>query len=89
MSTTEAEAVEYDSEGDIVYMHLADPEVPVDWTQPLDDTRLIDYSADGRVLGVEFLDALVGGMDLRDVPLRPKIEELIGNSGLGIKILIQ
>jgi len=73
----------YDPEADALYVHLIDVEVAR--SSSLDDLRIIDYSADRRVIGVEFL-GVTGGVDLDDIPHRPKVEELIGELGLGIKI---
>ena len=49
------------------------------------DLRTIDYSNDGGIVGVELL-GVSGGVDLLDVPHRHKVEELINELGLGIKI---
>ena len=76
--------VDWDRENDIVYVTLL-PDDLVSWTKNLDDDRLIDYSADGRVVGVEFLDASAG-ISLTDVPFAHKIDELIRASGLPFKI---
>jgi uncharacterized protein YuzE len=51
---------------DAIYVYLSDQ--PVAYTRELDDYRLIDYSADGAVVGIEFL-AVSGGIDLGDIPL--------------------
>ena len=75
--------VEYDSEADALYVQLID--LPVSRTHALDDLRLIDYSADGGIVGVEFLEASYG-IDLRDVPFSNKIDSLIRQSGLGFPI---
>jgi uncharacterized protein YuzE len=76
--------VTYDPESDALYVRLND--LAVAKTKPLDDLRLIDYSADGAVVGVEFLEASYG-VDLSDVPHSHRIDELIGESGLPIKVL--
>ena len=76
--------VTYDEDADVLYVRLT--EDPVAKTETLDDLRLIDYSSDGAVIGIEFIDASPG-IDLRDVPFRHKVEQLIGDSGLPIKIL--
>lgn len=76
--------VTYDSESDALYVRLND--LPVAKTKPLDDLRLIDYSADGAVVGVEFLEAREG-VDLSDVPHSHRIDELIGESGLHLRVL--
>lgn len=76
--------VEYDPEADVLYVRLTTG-VKVARTHSLDDMRLIDYSADGGVVGVEFIDASEG-VDLSDVPFAHKVEALIGESGLGLPI---
>ena len=74
----------YDPEADILYVQLRDSETPA--TQKfLDDLRILDYSADGAVVGVEFICASAG-IDLSDVPFAPSVEELIGQSGHSFKI---
>ena len=73
----------YDPDADALYVHLIDAEVAR--STSLDDLRIIDHSADHRVIGVEFL-GVSGGVDLEDIPHRPKVEGLIGELGLGIKI---
>jgi len=47
--------------------------------------RVIDFGEDGRVVGVEFLQ-VSDGIKLLDVPEREKVERLINDLGLGIKI---
>lgn len=73
----------HDPKADAIYVVLLDDEVAKSHT--LDDFRIIDYSADGRVVGVEFL-GVGGGVDLEDVPHSNKVEKAIGELGLGIKI---
>ena len=76
--------VEYDPVTDVLYVRLR-PVQPVARTHALDDLRLIDYSADGGVVGLEFIDAS-SGIDLRDVPFKHLAERLIGDAGLGLPI---
>jgi uncharacterized protein YuzE len=73
----------YDPDADALYVHLID--IEVERSTSLDDLRIIDYSVDGRVVGVEFL-GVSAGVDLSDIPYRHKVERLIGELGLGIKI---
>ena len=74
----------YDSEADVLYVQLRDGETSA--TQKfLDDLRIIDYSADGAIVGVEFICAS-GGVDLSDVPFAQSVEGLIGQSGHSFKI---
>jgi len=76
--------VEYDADADVLYVRLV-PDATVARSHSLDDTRLIDYSEDGAVVGVEFIDAS-GGVELQDVPFARKVEQLIGDAGLGLRI---
>ena len=76
--------VSYDTDADVLYVRLSPAKVAS--TQTLDDLRLIDVSSEGVVVGIEFIDAS-GGIDLRDVPFRQRVEQMIGDSGYKIKIL--
>ena len=78
--------VDYDQEADVLHVRLV-PREQVARTHAMDEMRLIDYSADGAVLGVEFIDAS-GGIDLRDVPFARKVEKLIGDAGLGLRLFV-
>lgn len=74
----------YDSEADILYVELRDGEAST--TQKfLDDLRILDYSADGAMVGVEFISASAG-IDLTDVPFAASVEALISDSGHSFKI---
>ena len=77
------EQVTYDSESDVLYVRLR--EAAVSHQTFLGDVRIIDYSSDRAVVGVEFLDASEG-IDLADVPFAPTVEQLIGESGHRFKI---
>lgn len=75
--------VTYDQETDILYVRL---QVGESTKQTfLDDARIIDRSADGAILGVEFLGAS-DGVDLVDVPFAQTVQRLIEESGLGLKV---
>lgn len=77
------QSVDFDQESDVLYVRLADAAVAR--SVSLDDLRLVDYSADGRVVGVEFID-VSEGVDLHDVPFARKIERIIGDAGLGLRL---
>ena len=70
--------VTYDPDADVVYVLLND--IHVEKTKALDDVRLIDYSADGAVVGIEFINASAG-IDVRDIPFAQTVEGLIRDSG--------
>lgn len=76
--------VDYDNEEDVLYVHLV-PATEVARSQCLDDHRLIDYSADGSVVGIEFIDASLG-VDLSTLPFAHKVEQAIGDAGLELPI---
>ena len=79
-----SQQVDYDAEADVLYLRIT-PGETVARTGPLDDLRLIDYSADGAVVGLEFIDASEG-IDLRDLPFARKAEQLLGDAGLNLTI---
>ncbi|MSQ30370.1 MAG: DUF2283 domain-containing protein [Dehalococcoidia bacterium] len=77
------ERVTYDSETDVLYVRLHDGDSAKQVL--LDDARIIDRSADGVVLGIEFLGAS-DGVDLTDVPFAPTVQQPIEESGLGLEV---
>ena len=76
-------SAQYDPEADALYVRLS--EGSAERQTYMGDFRILDYSKDGRVLGVEFLCAREG-IDLQDIPFATRIERLIGESGLQFKI---
>ncbi len=74
----------YDADADALYVALIDGVASAS-QKTLDDLRIIDYSEDGAVVGVEFICAS-GGIDLHDVPFAPRLEKIIGESGLSLRI---
>jgi uncharacterized protein YuzE len=75
--------VTYDEDADVLYVYLSDGEVAE--TRNLGDLRLIDYSKDGAVIGIEFVSAS-NGVDLDSVPFAPTVAAAIGDSGFPIRI---
>jgi uncharacterized protein YuzE len=71
----------YDQPGDAIYVYLREGKVVR--TCSLSDYRNVDLDAEGRVLGVEFID-VSAGVDLQDVPERDRVEELIQGFGLPV-----
>jgi uncharacterized protein YuzE len=63
--------ISYSEREDIVYIQLSDHEVAS--TQAIDDLRIVDYDADGLVVGVDLIGAS-GGLGLRDLPERARLE---------------
>ena len=77
---------DYDPDGDTLYVRLRDGGTVARQTF-LDDSRIIDHSDDGAVVGIEFIGASAG-VDLGDVPFAQQVEDLIGNSGHSFKLLV-
>ncbi len=75
---------EYDVDANSIYVYLN--EAPTARTVPVDDCRNVDYSADGAVVGVEFLD-IEARVDLHDIPFSQRVESLIGDPGVGAQDL--
>ncbi len=73
----------FDAGSDAIYVYLVD--APVDHTASPGDVRVIDYSKDGRIVGIEFL-GVAGGVDLSDLPSRSTIEKLISDLARNIEI---
>ena len=70
--------VHYDATVDALYISFrrrADGDVAR--TAHLDERRLIDYDADGRPLGAEFLDASAG-IDLDGIPEAARVHATLG-----------
>ena len=76
--------VTFDREADMLYVTLADGDVHE--TRAFGDLRMVDYSAEGEVLGVEFVSAS-HGVDLTGLPLRAKVESAIGAIGFQVSTL--
>jgi uncharacterized protein YuzE len=80
---TATPSVEYDPEADALYIAFLDAEV--DRTEEIDDFRMVDYTSDDRVVGIEFLRASAG-ISLRNVPLAESVGKAIGRSGHQFKV---
>jgi uncharacterized protein YuzE len=80
----ESQLAEYDEEADVLYVTLLDAEV--DDTVNLGDLRMVDYTSDGRVVGVEFISPS-SGVDLHDVPDADVIEGIISRSGYPFRVV--
>jgi uncharacterized protein YuzE len=73
---------EHDPEADAIYVRLSDR--PYARTEELDDRRNVDYDAEGRAVGVEFL-SVSKGVDLSEVPQAASVAEAL--KALPVKIL--
>ncbi len=74
MTVASVPYVTYSAGADALYICFGD--ATVSRTEELDDRRMVDRAADGRVLGIEFLD-VSDGIDLTNVPDRERVEELL------------
>ena len=75
--------VRYDQEADALYVQLGPG--PSVRTSNLGDLRLVDYSAEGSVVGVEFI-SVSEGIDLSGVPERSAVERAIIDSKAPVRI---
>jgi uncharacterized protein YuzE len=60
---------------DAVYVEVSDE--PVASTVGLDAQRILDYNAQGEIVGMEFL-AVRRGVDLRNLPYRDELASYFG-----------
>ncbi len=65
--------LELDRQADAAYVRVASR--PVSKTKELDSQRIVDYDAQGEVVGLEFL-APSRGVDLSDLPYRQELARL-------------
>lgn len=72
--------VQVDHSADALYIHLHD--APVDETMEFGDLRNVDYSRDGQVVGVEFLE-ITAGIRLDGLPERQRLQVALSAHGLG------
>lgn len=77
------EPVTYDRDADVLYVRLNEGKSARQ--SRLGDLRIIDMSEEGTVLGIEFVCAS-GGVDLRDIPFAQRVQQLIHDSGLPMKL---
>ena len=64
----------YDEQADAVYVQFRRSSVTR--TEELSDSVAVDYDADGRPLGIEFLN-VSSGIDLDQVPRRAQVAKLL------------
>ncbi|HEY3078909.1 MAG TPA: DUF2283 domain-containing protein [Chloroflexota bacterium] len=78
---SEEPEVRHDPEADALYVRFA--AAPVARTAPLDDDRIVDYAADGSVVGVELL-SVSHGSDIAGLPHAAAVERALRRLGLPI-----
>jgi uncharacterized protein YuzE len=67
--------VDLDKKADAAYAHIADR--PVASSKELDPQRIVDYDAEGEIVGIEFL-AVRRGVDLHELPYRDELSRFFG-----------
>jgi uncharacterized protein YuzE len=77
--------VQFDAEADALYVYLSDG--PLVRTQIIDDGRMVDWAADGQVVGLEFLD-VSHGIDLRGVPCAERVPDMLKAAGLAFELIV-
>lgn len=73
--------LEYDRDVQALYVYLRD--LPFAYNKELDERRIIDYAADNRPIGIEFL-GVDHGVDLRDLPEYAAIGHLLEANNIKI-----
>lgn len=74
--------LEYDESVDAAYLRISDGE----WhhQERLDDSRGVNYAADGSVLGIELLSPRRKGVRLEGLPLAADVERVMRSVGFRI-----
>ena len=71
--------VQVDSQAGSLYVRLN--QSAVHQTRAFGDFRIVDYDADGRIVGVEFLQ-INGGIDLHGLPEHQRLQRALLAHGL-------
>lgn len=75
------ERTTYDREADAIYIRLADGQYA--YGQDLDDSRRVDFDADGAPIGIELLN-VSDGVDVEDLPERQVVEDALHRMHISI-----
>ncbi len=75
--------LDYDEQVDAAYVEVAGPIPPggVDANERLDQDRIVDYDADDRIIGYEFLNVRRHGVRLDDLEHRDDLRALFHEAG--------
>ena len=84
MTPKQHNKVLYDEENDVLCVLLANHDVAR--TRALDDLRLVDYDANDKPLGIEFIGAS-DGLDLTEAPSAEQIQDLLREAEVDFPIL--
>jgi len=71
----------HDTKADAVYITLSNKAVA--YTKSLDDTRIIDYDANGNPVGIELL-CVSNGVMTDDLPLASEVTQLLENKHIKV-----
>lgn len=74
--------LEYDESVDAAYLTVSDE--PWAGREQLDDSRGINYAADGSVIGIELLSPRRQGVQLEGLPYRSDVERVIRSVGFRV-----
>lgn len=74
--------LEYDEAVDAAYLQVSD--VPWHHQRRLDDSRGINYAADGSVIGIELLSPSRIGVNLQGLPYASDVERVMRSRGFRI-----
>ena len=73
--------VTYDAEADAAYVRFSTAASALQ--VPLDDDRVLDYAADGALVGVELLSPS-HGVDLSGIPRRSEVASAVRSLGFSV-----
>ena len=74
---------QYDEAADAAYLEFSD--ATFDHMERLDDQRVVDFAADGTVIGVEILSP-ARGVDLAGLPHAAEIERVLRARGFATRL---
>lgn len=79
--------LEYDPDVDAAYVEVRGPIPPggVNGTETLDADRLVDYDADDRIIGYEFLSVRRHGVWLGDLEHRAELDAVFRKAGFSVR----
>lgn len=69
----------YDKEADAIYLYLSHKKIIQ--SKELDTERIIDYSENGEIRGIELL-AVSNGVNTENLPYRNEIERTLNEKGI-------
>ena len=82
--TAKAPFARYDDDADVLWIQLRDGAVSS--RKELDDYRLVEYDADGRLLAIEIVEARQFGVDLGHIDDADALTSVLQAAGLNFRI---